>query len=99
VSISPPFDRDLERLAREIGAAMVEELFARLRRGDGSVLVMPEYLTPSQAAIFSGISLKKLEAMRHHRTGPQFCRVTGRIHYRVQDLRDFVEGGLEKQHD
>jgi len=93
MSISPPFDSDLRRLAQEIGAAMVEELFARLRRGDGSVLVRPEYLTPSQAAIFSGISAKKLEALRHQRRGPKWFRVGGRVHYAVADLHTFVEEG------
>ena len=91
MAISYPIDRDLQRLAREIGAAMVEELFARLRKGDGSLLVMPEFVTPAQAAVITNISLKKLEAMRHHRTGPKFYRVGGRIHYRVADLRSFVE--------
>ena len=99
MSSSPPLDPTLQKLAREIGSAMVEELFARLRRGDGSALVMPEFLTPSQAAVFTSISLKKLEALRHQGTGPRFYRVGGRIHYRVADLRGFVEGGVEKQHD
>jgi len=88
-----PIDPDLRRLAEEIGRVLVEQLQERLRRGDGSVLVMPEYLTPSQAAIFSGVSVKKLEALRHQGIGPKWFRCGGRIHYPVRALRDFVEGG------
>jgi hypothetical protein len=86
-----PIDPDLRRLAHEIGAAMIEELFVRLRKGDGSLFMMPEYVTPAQAAIITGIKLKKLEFYRHKSIGPKFYRLGGRIHYRVADLRDFVE--------
>ena len=41
-----PIDPSLKQLAEEIGKAMFEELWARLRKGD--MPVAPEYLSPRQ---------------------------------------------------
>ena len=92
MSVDPlAIDPDLRRLAEEIGRSVVEQLWERLRRGDGNALVLPQYFSPRQAAVFTGISAKKLEALRHKGTGPRFHRVGARIHYAVADLRRFIE--------
>lgn len=89
MSISPPIDPDLRRLAEQIASAMIEELWARLRKGD--VLIAPEYLSPRQASQLTGISPKTLEAMRGVRKGPPYFKVGGRVRYKVQAVRDFIE--------
>lgn len=45
--------------------------------------VSPEraYVTPQQAAIITGISYKKLEALRARRQGPPFLKVGSRVMY------------------
>lgn len=39
-----PIDPSLRQLAEHIAAAMIDELWARLRKGD--TLIAPEYLSP-----------------------------------------------------
>jgi len=85
------FDSSLKNLAEEIGKALVEELWARLRKGD--LLIAPEYLSPRQVSLLTGIPTKTLEAMRGSRKGPPYYKPGGRIRYKVQDVRDFIERG------
>ena len=62
-----PIDSTLKQLAREIGSKMVEELWARLRKGD--MPVAQEYLSPRQVSQLTGIPVKTLEAWRGVRKG------------------------------
>ena len=84
-----PIDPSLKQLAEQIGAAMIEQLWARLRKG--GTLIAPEYLSPKQVSQLTGISVKTLEAMRGVRKGPPYYKVGGRVRYKVQDVRDFIE--------
>jgi predicted DNA-binding transcriptional regulator AlpA len=87
----PPIDPSLKQLAEEIASAMVDELWARMRRGD--VLVAPEYLSAKQVSQLTSISVKTLEMFRSVRKGPPYFRVGGRIRYRIADVRAWVESG------
>ena len=86
-----PIDPNLKQLAEEIGSAMVEQLFARLRTGD--LVIPPEYLNSRQVAQMTGVSVKSLEAMRSMRRGPDYFKIGGRVRYRIQDIRDWIEAG------
>ena len=56
--------------------------------------VSPEraYLTPQQAAIITGISYKKLEAMRARGKGPSFLKVGSRVLYPRAAMFTWMEG-------
>ena len=86
-----PIDPSLKQLAQEIAAAMVEQLWERLREGD--ILIPPAYLTPKQVAQFAGISRKTLESMRGTRRGPKYFKPSGRVLYRIEDIRVWIEAG------
>ena len=59
--------------------------------------VAREYLTSEQVSHLTGFSPKALEAMRHHRKGPQFLKVGKRVRYRLVDVRAWMEGGNNGQ--
>lgn len=82
-----PTNSELKQLAEQI----VEELWARLRKGDQ--LDAPEYLSPRQVSQLTSIPVKTLEAMRGKREGPPYYKVGGRVRYRLQDVRNFIEEG------
>ena len=85
-------DPSLKQLAEEIGKALVEELWARLRKG--GMPVAPEYLSPRQVSQLTGIPVKTLEAMRSTRTGiPYFKPFGRRVFYRWEDVRACIEKG------
>lgn len=84
-----PVDLSLEQLADQIASTVVEKLWARLRQGDQ--LIAPEYLSPKQVSQLTGIAVKTLEAMRSIRKGPPHYKVGGRVRYKIQDVRDFIE--------
>jgi len=78
---------ELRNLAKQI----VEELLVHLREGDQ--LITPEYLSHRQVSKLTSIPIKTLEAMRGTRKDPPYYKVGGRIRYKVQDVRDFIEKG------
>jgi predicted DNA-binding transcriptional regulator AlpA len=84
-------DPSLKQLADQIGAAMIEQLWARLRNGE--LPVAPEYLFPKQVSQLTGISVKTLEGMRGTRTGPPYYKPNGRVRYRLTDVREWMERG------
>lgn len=84
-------DPSLKQLAEEIGKALVEELWARLRKSD--MPIAPEYLSPRQVSQLTGISVKTLEAWRGVRKELPYYKVGRGVRYRLKDIRDFVEGG------
>ena len=50
------------------------------------------YLSPKDAAAFTGISYQELERLRSAGGGPPFCRVSTRlVRYAVQDLCDWLD--------
>lgn len=56
--------------------------------------VVPEYLSPEDAAVLLGISKRTLENYRVRGDGgPPYHRIGGLIRYRVADLRAWVERG------
>ena len=88
---SSPIDPSLKQLAEQIGTAMVEQLWERLRNGD--LPVPPEYLSPKQVRELTGFSVKTLEAMRGARRGPKYFKPGGRVRYKVEDVREWIERG------
>ena len=76
---------------RNLAEQIVEELWTRLRKGDQ--FVAPEYLSPRQVSLLTAIPVKTLEAMRGKREGPPYYKVGGRVRYKLQDVRDFIEEG------
>ena len=88
-----PIDLSQKRLAEEIGAVVVEQLFARLRAGD-LLPIAPEYLTARQVAQMTSISTKRLESWRSTRDGiPYFKPSNGRVLYKRADVIAWVEKG------
>ena len=87
---TPP-DTSLSQLAERIAAEMMDKLWDRLRKGE--LPVAPEYLSPRQVSQLTGISVKTLEAMRGVRKGPPYFKVGGRVRYKLQDVREFIEAG------
>jgi len=86
-----PIDPSLKQLAEQIGEAMVEQLWARLRSGD--LPLAPEYLSPKQVSQLTAVSVKTLEAMRGERRGPPYYKIGGRIRYKIEDMREWMERG------
>lgn len=61
--------------------------------------IVPEYVTPPQAAKLTGFSLRALEAMRARRIGPAYVKV-GRaknspIRYRLDDIHSWMQSHRE----
>jgi predicted DNA-binding transcriptional regulator AlpA len=91
---SPPIDPQMRQLAEHLASAMLEKLIARVQQGDAPL--GPEYLSPRQVSILTGISTKTLEGMRATRSGPQYYKVggrRGRVRYKLKDVRAWVEAG------
>lgn len=88
---SKSIDIPLEQLAQEIGSKMVEEFWARLRKGD--MPIAPEYLSPRQVSQLTGIPIKTLEAWRGVRKDLPYYKVGRGVRYKIQDVRDFIEEG------
>lgn len=51
--------------------------------------VTPEYLSPEQAATYSGIPAKTLEQWRRTGDGPPFAKVGRHVRYRRSDIDKF----------
>lgn len=84
----PKIDENAKLIHRAVSAA-IDELFLRLQNGESPVA--PEYLSPRQASQLSGTPVRTLEAMRGKREGPPYYKVGGRIRYKLQDIRDYIE--------
>ena len=69
----------------EFIAARVETLLRRRQ-----AMVVPEYLTPSEAAIFLNMPTKTLEHWRAKGLGPPFSPVGRHVRYHIDDLRAFM---------
>jgi hypothetical protein len=86
-------DPNLKQLAREVGAAVVEELLTRLRAGD-LLPVAPPYLTAHEVSQLTSISTKRLESWRSERKEiPYFKPSNGRVLYKRADVIAWVEKG------
>ena len=76
-------------------SVLIEETVKRTVAGLAArpeVFVTPEWLTPAQAAVYSGFAEKTLEGWRIANTGPRYYRVGGRvIRYRRDDLDAFIQ--------
>ena len=71
---------------------IVRVVVARVR----DELVMPEWLTPDQAATYCGMTARGLEDLRYRKLGPIASKVGGRIvRYRRADLDAWLEAGRE----
>ncbi|KAA5601759.1 helix-turn-helix transcriptional regulator [Blastochloris sulfoviridis] len=55
----------------------------------------PRYLRTPEAARFLGLSGRTLEKHRTYGTGPRYCKLGGRVVYRLEDLVAWVELGLK----
>ncbi len=82
VDVDPQLARLVERVA--------ETTAARFLRAP-EPMVLPEFLTPTQAAALSGYTVKALEVMRAKREGPPYSKPDGRsVRYRVDELRAWL---------
>ena len=79
-----------DALARSI----VSELLGVL---ESAAKPSPEYVSPEEASVITGIPVRQLEALRSTRKGPPYFKLGGhkcsRVRYRVRDLRSWVEAG------
>lgn len=89
------FDHELHELATNIGTAIGAQLLRDLQ--SGAVVIVPEFLTPAQAAAFTGFTAKALEALRSTGKGPVYaCPGGGRkVRYHVDDLRAWMRGEVQ----
>lgn len=67
------------------------QITSAARTGTERTALHHEYLTPAQAALLSGFSIRALESLRSRGIGPRYFRVGRSIRYRVDDLRIWVE--------
>lgn len=51
------------------------------------------YLTTEEAAEYLKVSAGTLENWRIQKTGPEYCKPSGRVYYRMDDLNKWIEGG------
>lgn len=65
---------------------LADLLAARLR-------VMPEWLSPADAATYCGIPEKTLEQYRSQGTGPAYSKVGRHVRYRRCDIDLWLTGG------
>jgi predicted DNA-binding transcriptional regulator AlpA len=88
-------DPGLRQLADQIGQAMADALFLKLRHAEAPVPA--EYLTARQVGLMTGFTAKSLEAMRARREGPPYFKVGNSVRYRVADVRAWIEkGGVDE---
>ena len=85
-----PVDSSLKQLADHLASAIVEKLWARLRKSD--MPIAPEYLSPRQVSQLPGIPIKTLEAWRGVRKDLPYYKVGRGVRYKIQDVREFIEG-------
>lgn len=64
-------------------------LLAKLIAAELSKTV-PAWLTPAQAAAYTGIPEKTLEQYRRDRTGPKYSKVGKHVRYSPEDLDTWV---------
>lgn len=79
----------------EFAKMVAREVAAELAEGFASGRFAPpsEYLNSAQAAAFLGLTEAGMETMRKEGRGPRYIRASQKfVRYRVQDLRDFMEG-------
>jgi len=71
---------------------IVDKLVSRL---NSPASVLPEYLSPEDASIVTGIPVRQLEAMRSVRKGPPYFKLghskCSRVRYKLADLRAWIE--------
>ena len=77
-----------DQVARQIALAAVEELLPRLK--EAGLPIAPQWLSPKDAAIYSGIPLKSLESMRRSGGGPSFSKAGHLIRYNVGELDSWL---------
>lgn len=69
------------------------EILGRLHQIEGHLSrPIAEYVDAEQAAVFTSISTVQLAEWRSRGGGPRFIKLGRKVAYRVQDLRDFMEG-------
>ena len=58
------------------------------------VNVLPDgRLAAKEAAKYLGLSEKTLAQMRSQGRGPRYVKRAGRVFYRIEDLREWIENG------
>jgi len=63
-------------------------------KDDGVIEV--RYLTPAQAARYSGIPVSTLNSWRYEGKGPNFYKPMGRVLYDRRELDKFIQASLRK---
>lgn len=59
----------------------------------------PKFLRTPEAAAFTGLSVSSLTKFRCNGKGPRFVRLAGAVRYRVQDLVEWMNGGVVETED
>lgn len=59
----------------------------------GTILV-PEYVSASEAAVLTGIPNRTLENMRSKRMGPPYLKIGSSVRYPLGDLRAWMQSHL-----
>jgi len=89
---------DDQRLIEAVTEAVANKVTRIIREAVHSPT--PEYLTPKQASLISGISIKTLEKYRHfHKLngfGPPFLKISGRVRYPAEGFRKWLETFRQK---
>jgi hypothetical protein len=61
--------------------------------------IVPAYLRPKDAAIYTGISVAKLETLRNEKRGPKFVKRDGVVLYKITDLDEYLsDDALHQNH-
>lgn len=63
---------------------------------EGVLNLPPRHLRTPEAARFLGLSERTLEKHRVYGTGPTFSKLGGRVIYKLDDLRAWVEVGARR---
>ena len=79
---------DVQTFAR----AVAHELFQELQKHSE---LRPQWLTAAEAAHYLKLTSRALEKMRGTGRGPRFFKAGRLVHYRLQDLDLWLEGGGE----
>lgn len=89
------FDIYLQKFVNEATAKLHEKL-------QNQTIIIPEYLTPYQASVLTGFSLRALESMRSKGKGPEYVKFgsakNGPIRYRIEDIRAWMQKHKEDGH-
>jgi hypothetical protein len=83
----------MKAAGQEGGKALLEQLLPYVKQH--GLFTEQEWLGPKEAAIYSGITVKTLEALRRDGKGPCYCKPNGKVmvRYRRADIDAWMLAG------